>query len=653
MRWDHPALPPRASRPWIASVALIWLVMGIVGSPAEPPLEHRPFRGEVTLLTDTYDGNYGPWAIGRVGDDVVLVNLEDGDLLSRGDAAVVSGDLGGDPGVAAGRPYGAVLEIQRFHEVRRSRFLPHLAGAALRRRVEHALVPYDPGRALLSGFLVGDTTHVSESDVEAMRRSGLAHFVAVSGSNVALFLGLLAVVAGPLSMGPRRRAMVGLVGLPVYVAATRFEPSVIRASVMAAIALGGRLVGIVLEAWQLLSLAVAALVVLDPGLTSNVGFQLSVVATAGVLVGARWPLRGVVRRAFTVTVGAQAAVAPLLLLHFGSVPLLSPVVNLLAAPVVTASTLLGALGVGGLGFLIGPAGWLASLVLELARTASGWPQLGPMAVAGVSLAAVLAAILPGLRAHAVVPAAIVISLSMVTPNATIEAGSVAVLDVGQGDAILVAGGNDRFALVDGGPDAAQLISRLRDYGVTSLELVVLTHVHADHATGLSGLIGTIAIGTVWADTEPHRTGASARLFSLLENHGMAASAPSVGQRWQLGELELAVEGPLRQYASPNDQSIVLRVTGPERSMLLAGDIETFAQTDLAHLRADVLKVPHQGAATSDPRWLKEVSSELAVISVGPNQFGHPADWVIETLELSGAEVLRTDISGDVVVDLGS
>ena len=107
---------------------------------------------------------------------------------------------------------------------------------------------------------------------------------------------------------------------------------------------------------------------------------------------------------------------------------------------------------------------------------------------------------------------------------------------------------------------------------------------------------------------------------------------------------------MRRYASPNDQSIVLTVVGPARTMLLAGDIETHAQSDLDHLRADVLKVPHQGAATSDPVWLTSVGSETAVISVGPNQFGHPADWVVEILDETG-ELLRTDEVGDVVVDL--
>lgn len=138
----------------------------------------------------------------------------------------------------------------------------------------------------------------------------------------------------------------------------------------------------------------------------------------------------------------------------------------------------------------------------------------------------------------------------------------------------------------------------------------------------------------------------------MANYGIAVTAPRVGDKWSLGQLELAVEAPLRRYASPNDQSIVITVTGPSQNMLLAGDIEIVAQSELGHLQADILKVPHQGAGTSDSGWLRSVDAEVAVISVGPNQFGHPAGWVIDLLNDSGARVLRTDELGNITVPLG-
>ncbi len=633
--------------------AAIWVVSAVIaGATAPSPIANGPFEGEVRLAGEVVEGRFGLWSLGEIEAGTVLIDFGESPDAGRGDSIEVIGALGGDPGTALGRPYGGVLSVRSVGEVTPSPFLPHRAGKLVSRAVEERLRPYDDSRALLAGFLIGDTSRISESDVDAMRRSGLAHFVAVSGSNVALFLGLLAIAAGPLALGPRRRAILGLLALPIYVAATRFEPSVMRASLMAGIALTGRLVGVVLEAWQLLALAVAMLVIVDPAMTSNVGFQLSVAATGGVLVGARWPLSGRVLRALAVTLGAQLAVAPLLIVHFDVVPLLSPVVNLAAAPLVAASTVLGAIGVAGVGFVVAPAAWLAGLVLMLARGAAPWPQLTGWELVAAIGAGLLLALLPRVRPVVFVGVSAALIIALVVPPGELAPGQVVVLDVGQGDAILLHGGDGRFALVDGGPDRRLIVDKLRHYRVRSLELVVLTHVHADHAAGLSGVVEGFPVGTVWAHPEPHATPASRELFDTIAQRGLGISVPSVGNRWQLGVLTLVVEGPIRRYASPNDQSLVVTVVGPNRTMLLSGDVETYAMADLSHLRADVLKVPHQGAATSDPGWLAGVGSHLAVISVGPNRFGHPVDWVIEVLEETN-EVVRTDEEGDVVVDLAA
>jgi competence protein ComEC len=322
-----------------------------------------------------------------------------------------------------------------------------------------------------------------------------------------------------------------------------------------------------------------------------------------------------------------------------------------AGPVVAVSTLIGAVGVAGPTLLITTAGWLANLVLVLARGAVTWPQLEAMPLFGVLLAVVVVVRWPGSRPMIAIGGAAVVVLLVLGRGAAVPDPGVVVLDVGQGDAILIHGGDGKYALVDGGPDELVILDRLRRYGVDRLDLVVLSHVHADHATGLTGLVGTVPIGQAWLATEPHFTRASKELMAVLGSHSVPVVKPKVGDSIRLGALTLVVEGPLRSYASPNDQSIVLRVIGPKRTMLLVGDIETVAQAELSQLRADVLKVPHQGAATSDSAWLENVGADLAVISVGPNSFGHPASWVIDVLEESGAEVVRTDEVGDVVVPL--
>jgi competence protein ComEC len=631
----------------------VWLIAGVIAHLDEPArLEPGQFQGEARVITAIGSGRYGDWALVEADVGVLMLEVQPDTDMTRGDRVYIEGSVKGDPGTRTGIEYRAVLKARQLEVIERTSSIPLLLGDALRDRVMERLDPFDPGRGLLAGFLSGDTSEVDPVDVEAMRKSGLSHFVAVSGSNVALFLGLLAFAAGPLALGPKRRAVVGLIGLPIYAAATRFEPSVMRASVMAGIALGGRLMGFVLEAWQLLSLAVIVLLVLTPSLTASAGFQLSVAATAGVLVGARWPTKGgMVFRALAVTIGAQIAVAPLLLAHFGSVPMMSPLVNLVAGPVVAGSTLIGAVGVAGPTLLITTAAWLANLVLVLARGAVTWPQLEAIPLSAVLLAVVAVVRWPWSRPTIAIGGAVVVVVLVLGRGAAVPDPGVVVLDVGQGDAILIHGGDGKYALVDGGPDELVILDRLRKYGVDRLDLVILSHVHADHATGLAGLVGTVPIGQAWLATEPHFTRASHELMAVLGSHSVPVVEPKVGDSFRLGTLTLIVEGPLRRYASPNDQSIVLRVIGPKRTMLLVGDIETVAQAELSQLRADVLKVPHQGAATSDPGWLGSVGADLAVISVGPNSFGHPASWVIDVLEESGAEVVRTDEVGDVVVPL--
>jgi competence protein ComEC len=641
----------------VSGHAVSGLVAGVIALVASfqatplAPLPPGPVELTGVLSGDVAEGRYGPYALVDDGNGAILIDLPEGAAGSRGQRVLVAGSIVSGPGEIAGDPHRGVITAERFEVIEQPGSPVLRIGNALRKRVIDQLSPLEGERALLAGFLVGDISGVSEFDQSAMRRAGLSHYTAVSGSNVAIFLGLLFLAAGPLGIGPRRRAVIGLLGLPVFAAATGFEPSVLRASAMAALVLGGRLAGIALEAWQVVAAAVVGLLALDPGLSSDSGFQLSVAATAGVIVGSRYPVTGGwAWRALTVGAGAQLAVAPLLILHFGQVPLLSPLANLVAAPLVAAATVLGSLGVAGLAPATGLAVIGASTVLAIARHASGWPQIGWAGLSLALIALVVAILRPGSRAILALVSSGVIAWLVVGPVPNLPDPGVVVLDVGQGDAILLSGGSGVFALVDGGPDPSILAENLAEYRVHSLDLVVLTHPHADHEAGLAGLPERVPVGALWAISRDD--GDDPGLPQAYEDAGIDVVEPSVGEVHTLGALAITVLGPERRYASVNDESIVLLVEGPGQSMLLAGDIETHAQDDLEGLEADVLKVPHHGGGTSEANWLQEVGAELAVISVGPNDLGHPVPWVIEALEDAGAEGVRTDVVGDVAVPLG-
>ncbi|MDQ1519740.1 MAG: competence protein ComEC, partial [Actinomycetota bacterium] len=191
-------------------------------------------------------------------------------------------------------------------------------------------------RALFVGFTFGDTRDIAGDVVNAYRDAGLSHLLAVSGANVAFVLALVRPVLQRCSLPSR--AALGASIVIVFAAATRFEPSVLRASVMAVVAMAAMLVGRPVSSTRLLSLAVIALLLADPFLVHSVGFALSVGASAGIawfsrplaarLPGPRW-----LREPFAVTVAAQIGVAPVMFAVFGGLPAIAPVANLLAVPV--------------------------------------------------------------------------------------------------------------------------------------------------------------------------------------------------------------------------------------------------------------------------------------------------------------------------------
>jgi competence protein ComEC len=133
--------------------------------------------------------------------------------------------------------------------------------------------------------------------------------------------------------------------------------------------------------------------------------------------------------------------------------------------------------------------------------------------------------------------------------------------------------------------------------------------------------------------------------------GAEVGTPMVGTVGHIGSFTVEVLAPVRRYASPNDGSLVVRIVAGGTSVLFSGDIEAIAQADLGPLPADVLKVPHQGAATSDLTWIRDSMPRVAVISVGGNDYGHPSPEVIAALEAGGAIVYRTDRDGTVTLRL--
>lgn len=545
------------------------------------------------------------------------------------------------------------LHVDELVDVRRAGGPFFAVGNRLRERVRSAFGTGDVGDALVTGLLIGDTEWLPETVMEDLRRAGLAHFVAVSGSNVALFLGAWWLVGAPLAIRPRPRAVVGILGLIVFVVVTRWEPSVIRASVMAAVPLVGGLVGVPVGPWTALGTAVTLVLLVSADLIFSVGFQLSVAATAGVLLGVasvrdrtpRW-----VWVPLGATVGAQAAVAPLILIVFGTIPLASPIANVVAAPIVTAVSAVGIARIVLPVPLIGSVARIgADLVLQVAEIAADGPQLD-MVGAIVAGAVGAAVVRRGLRPIGLAGVAIALLATSNGPAPWPSVPTLVALDVDQGDALVLQDPSGRVALVDGGRSPAVLDRALRRRGIDRIDLLVVSHGDADHAGGLEELVAFGDVGEIWIPDHIDDP-ALDRITGMAIDRGVPIRRIGAGHRARIGSIRLEVLGPGRRYLADNDASIVI-VASAGRTALLPGDIEAVAQADLPPLRPDILVVPHHGAATSDPAWLRRTVGTVAVLSYGPNAFGHPHPEVVDVLEDAGAIIHHTHLDGDIVLPLG-
>ena len=543
------------------------------------------------------------------------------------------------------------LSIDMIEAVHPSRNPAFVAGNALRRRVQTTFGGGRRSDGLIIGLLIGDTRRLGAVDLENLRRSGLAHFVAVSGSNVAVFMIAWWIVTAPLSVQPRLRALLGGAGLAIFVVVTRWEPSVIRASVMTAVPLVGASLGVPVDPWMALGVAVTALLLVSGDLLGSVGFQLSVMATAGVLVGValsrdrtpRW-----VWMALLVTISAQIAVAPIILVVFGSMPLVAPLANLVVAPLVTAATVLGGLSLV-VGALHPVASAVAQLILTVADITSAGPQLG---VAGVVATIVTGTLVAARVTRPVGVAAALLVVLVVAGQSSPwpSVPTVVALDVGQGDAILLQDPSGRAVLIDGGSDPGTLDRALRRHAVSRLDVVVATHGDADHVAGLVELLGAYDVGELWVA----RFGTGSDLLAEVIDAALITDTPVIevdaGVEMMLGTIRIEVVGPQRRYASDNDGSVAI-MAAAGRSVLIPGDIEAIAQREMPPLRPDVLIVPHHGSSSTDEDWLKRTVGDIAVLSYGENRYGHPNPEIVSVLELADTEIRSTFLEGDVVIPL--
>jgi competence protein ComEC len=230
--------------------------------------------------------------------------------------------------------------------------------------------------------------------------------------------------------------------------------------------------------------------------------------------------------------------------------------------------------------------------------------------------------------------------------------------VGQGDLVVVPLGRGEAVVVDAGPEPAAADRCLRDLGIRSIPLLVVSHYHVDHVGGIDGVLRGRRVAAVLATGLPEPQFGYGLVAEAAAEAGAPVQVAHTGAVYQVGEVSLAVIGPPDQLvgtrSDPNNNSVVILAHVRGVSVLLAGDAETelqqalLAQRGPEGLRADVLKVAHHGSIFQEPEFIDAVSPAVALVPVGAdNSYGHPHPALLERLERSGARILRTDTDGDV------
>ena len=575
---------------------------------------------------------------------------------------------------------------------------PLIAGAdRLRAGFLELMQPFaGDGGDLLPGLAIGDTTAVSDDLDRAMKASALSHLTAVSGANCAIVVGLVLVV-GAFARWPRPvRVGVALAVLAGFVVLVTPEPSVVRASVMAAVVLFALASGRPSRGLPVLGIAVVGIIVLDPWIAREYGFVLSVLATAALLVLAA-PLATLLSRvlpaplalAIAVPLAAQIACQPVLILLAPEVPLVGVIANVLAAPAAPVATIVGmiacllapivpplAIVVAGLAWL--PSAWIAGVARvtsELPGALLPWPggPAGALLLGALIAAALVAAGIParlgtvllrrrlarGLAAALVVILASTAGVAAVRGLSRPSAWSIAQCDVGQGDAVLVRDA-EQVALIDTGADEELLTDCLDTLNIDHIDVLVLTHFDLDHVGAVDVVIGRVDRVIVGPTGRPQD---DAVVEALLAG-GANVDVVSAGAEGMLGACSWRVLWPAnhRGVDPGNDASLVLewRGTGPEPScpsMLALGDLGEQTQRMLAgaarpSLRpVEVVKVSHHGSADQHLELYRALAAPVALIGVGAdNGYGHPAATILDELTALGTTIGRSDAHGLVLIE---
>ena len=699
----------KRERSWkIAAIAALGCLMGFVWfglyrswylSPAAE-LDGATGPAVITVTDYGYETNYGSAADGRmeIGEKSYKVRfyVNDPVLLEPGD--VVSGNFRfrlTTPDAEDGTYHSGkgifLLAYQRGDcEICCAETEEGFFGARLAHRIKSILETCFPEDTVpfVQALLLGDAYDLPyETDV-AFQVSGVRHVVAVSGLHVSILFGLLSLVT------LKNRFLTALVGFPLlglFAAVAGFTPSVTRACIMAALMLLALLMNKEYDGPTALSFAVLTMLLANPLVITAVGFQLSVVSVAGIQLfhpglsawmkerlgedkgrSLRKRLKGAAISSVSITLSATVLTTPLSACYFSTVSLISPLTNLLVLWVIS-TVFYGIIGVCllSLVWMPGAAGlaWLVSWPVRYIYRVTEFLSRLPLAAVYtesryiiwwlVFVYVLLAVVLVRKKRELLAPGCLVVLtlcaallVSWIEP--TLDSCRITVLDVGQGQSILLQSEGKTY-LVDCGGDndemTADLVARtLLSQGITRLDGLILTHLDRDHAGGAAYLLSRIPAQLVMM---PY-TAEAERATAVTEQHTGEVVYVRQDLLLTFGTTKMHIFAPY--YAgSDNENSLCILFDTEKCDILVTGDRSGFGERLLLRKNVvgdvDILVAGHHGSDNSTcEALLSAVKPEIVCISVSEdNSYGHPGQELLKRLEAHGCTVLRTDKDGTIVI----
>ncbi|ACK87181.1 DNA internalization-related competence protein ComEC/Rec2 [Bacillus cereus AH820] len=549
--------------------------------------------------------------------------------------------------------------------------------------------------AFMNALLFGDRQQMTFEVEGQYQQFGLVHLLAISGSHIVLLVVIVYFIL--LRSGVTREiATVCLIFfIPIYMILAGASPSVIRASITGVLMLIAFMCSIRLSSLDALSITAICMLIFDPYLVFNIGFQFSFVGSFALLLSAPLLLEsgnGVIRNSIYISLISQLVSTPILLYHFGYYSPYSIFLNILYVPflslIVLPCSIIILICLPIIPFLAKSFANVLSIGLNLSNDFLSYCESLPFTRLNFGQTPIL---LVALYCVSIISVLMVwerrISKGMVFIFAGIflfistghyvypyfrESGSVTFLDVGQGDAILIRLPYDQeIYLIDTGGTIRLnkeewqrkkhefsvgndiLIPYLQKEGIKKIDKLIVTHGDADHIGAAQELLSNITVKeVVFGRKEQEAILEKAVKKQALEKE-VKISEVGEGESWRVNEAEFFVLAPTGKERSENNASIVLWAKLGGITWLFTGDLEEEGEKGLVatypDLRADVLKVAHHGSNTSSiTPFLSAVQPNIAIISVGErNRYGHPHKEVIERFEKMAIEIWRTDKQGAI------